>query len=83
MPEQIHRQTVTAANGVMFKAPRTITFDYQPKRHDLSVWYRSGDTDLVDYMVVNTGMNLPAGAELVATVITDGFYAYHLVRVQP
>jgi len=76
---QIHRMAVQVS--VPFKAPMSVTIGWQARRSELSVWYRSTDPKDVEYVVVPTGVDIPKAWHLVDTVITDGFYAFHLMRI--
>lgn len=70
--------------GVVFKAPfSNVTFGWQEKRREFSVWYEQGPALTTEYIVVPTGADFVdmIGYSLQATIVLpDGYHAYHLLK---
>lgn len=65
-----------------FRAPRNLTFAYQPARAGFMVWYREEEPMDCLYTIVGTGSPVTGDWELVAsTVMPDGYEVYHLLRL--
>ena len=77
---QVYRKEIIP--GLIYKAPKNVTFNFQTQRKAWSIWYNSSDPETEDYMILVTGEEIRRPFEIVETLISpDGFMAVHLVRL--
>lgn len=79
----IYRTQIEKVSRV-FKGPRKVTFGWQQDRKAFSIWHSSTASFDTEYIVVATDEALPSprGGKIRATIILDGFDAFHLVELE-